>query len=115
MEIDKVLRVAIDKRLQSFLLATATITLPFMRHTQINSFNETVNYRSDDPEQRQLIEQFKTHTQLLLEEAQQNTQHLTENHPILYSWQNYINELKQQVDTLNDILVHSTTNYYMQL
>jgi hypothetical protein len=115
MEIDKTLQQAIDKRLQSFLLASATVALPFMRHVQISSFNETMTYKPDEQEQRLVIEQFKVHTELLIEEASNNIAHVPDDCSILYSWQNYINELKQQVDSLNDLLLTPLPAYYVQL
>ena len=115
MEINKTLQQAIDKRLQTFLLATATIALPHMRHVQISSFNETITYRPDEPEQRLVIEHFKVLTQLKLEEASAQIQNIPEDYPLLFNWQNYINELKEQLESLKELLSNPLPTYFIQL
>jgi hypothetical protein len=115
MELNKTLQQAIDKRLQTFLFVSATITLPKLRHSQISSFNEIITYKPDEPNQRQVIEQFQVLTQLRIEETSQLIQSIPDDYPSLNSWQNYINELREQLDSLKELLLNPIPTYFVQL
>jgi hypothetical protein len=115
MEINKTLQQAIDRRFQTFLFVSATIALPKQRHCQISSFNEIMTYRPDEPDQRQTIEQFQVLTQLKIEEANLLIQNIPDDYPSLYNWQNYINELKDQLDSVKDLLSQPLPSYIVQL
>ena len=110
MEIENTLREAIEKRRNTFSLVAATISLPTLRFTQTQAYNETLNFKADDYFQRPLIEQFKIHTELLLEDAQIYLSNIPEDYIMVQDWHNYINELKQQLYNLTDILSLTTAS-----
>ena len=112
MEINQMLKAAINRRKAIFTLASITLSLPTTRQIQINSFNETINYDPNDYVQRLSIERFRTHTEFLLEEAQARISNISEEHSLVSPWLTYVNELKQQILTLNDLLTYNHLSTY---
>ena len=114
MEIEQSLREAIDRRKNTFDLVAATISLPLLRHTQLQSYTETLTFKPDEYFSRLAIEQFRTHTELLIEDANYYLLFIPEDHSMLTHWQNYINELKQQQVNLTELLnsANSAVNGY---
>lgn len=116
MDVDHLLREAIERRKNIFQLATATISIPSMREAQKTAFNQTIAYKAEDFFQRPIIQQFRTHTQLILEDAQANITYIADTYEMTNSWKTYIQELRQQLDTIDDLLSNPTLtgNHFYQ-
>jgi len=112
MEINQMLRSAINRRKIVFTLASITLALPTVRQSQVSSFNETINLDPNDQAQKLSIERFRTHTEFLLEEAQTRLSDISEQHPLATPWISYINELRQQLMTLNDLITYHHNSTY---